>query len=216
MSKNHPGKNARLRAKKRMLRATQALLNGTATTIDDDPLAGLTNTQRTKKRVRQATQQRLKGIEIRTQADAAIMKHTMDQAIEENKDWRLRVETVNAGFQENQRVGLRLGLENMQRVAAGHDALQDHVKREGVKMEIVGAKMEMVNEDVGDLRQEDKALREKIVELEAQLQEVRDAGSALRAEFQQLRDSIGREGGSRQEGANEEGWKGRLRSRKKA
>lgn len=144
------------------------------------------------------------------------MKHTMDQAIEENKDWRLRVETVNAGFQENQRVGLRLGLENMQRVAAGHNALQDLVKREAVKMEIVGAKMEMVNEDVGDLRQEDKALREKIVELEAQLQEVRDAGSALRAEFQQLRDSVGCKGGSRQEGANEEGWKGRLRSRKKA
>ncbi|KAF4824987.1 hypothetical protein CGCSCA5_v000663 [Colletotrichum siamense] len=209
MGKNHPGKNARLRAKKRMLRATQALLNGTTTTTDDDPLAGLTNTQRTKKRVRQATQQRLNGIEIRTQADAAVMKHTMDQAIEENKDWRLRVETVNAGFQENQRVGLRLGLENMQRVAAGHNALQDHVKREGVKMEIVGAKMEMVNEDVGDLR-------EKIIELETQLQQVRDDGAALRAEFQQLRDSVGREGGSQQEGANEEGWKGRLRSRKKA
>ncbi|KAJ0364638.1 hypothetical protein COL26b_012468 [Colletotrichum chrysophilum] len=188
MGKNHLGKNARLRAKKRMLRATQALLNGTATTTDDDPLAGLTNTQRTKKRVRQATQQRLNGIKIRTQADAAVMKHTMDQAIEENKDWRLRVET---------------------RVAAGHNALQDHVKREGVKMEIVGAKMEMVNQDMGDLRQ-------KIVELETQLQQVRDDGAALRAEFQQLRDSVGREGGSQQEGANEEGWKGRLRSRKKA
>lgn len=48
MSKNHPGKNARLRAKKRMLRATQALLNGTAANTDDDPLAGLTNTQRVK------------------------------------------------------------------------------------------------------------------------------------------------------------------------
>lgn len=166
--------------------------------------------------MRQATQQRLNGIEIRTQADAAVMKHTMDQAIEENKDWRLRVETVNAGFQENQRVGLRLGLENMQRVAAGHNALQDHVRREGTKVEIVDAKMEMVNEDVGDLRQEGKALREKIVELEAQLQEVRDAGSVLRAEFQQLRDSVGCKGGSRQGGANEEGWKGRLRSRKKA
>ncbi|KAH0435130.1 hypothetical protein CcaCcLH18_05028 [Colletotrichum camelliae] len=214
MGKKHPGKNARLRAKNRMLRATQAHLDGT-TTADADPLAGLTNTQRTKKRVRKATQQRLNGIEIRTQADTAIMKHAIDRAVEESKDWRLRVETVNAGFQENQRTGLKLGLENMQRVAMDHDFLQghvgallDHTRREEMKMEFV-------NKDVRDLRRENKALRERVVELETNLQEVRDAGSALRAEVQQLLESVGRKSDSQQGGSKQEGWKGRLRSRTK-
>ncbi|KAJ5007958.1 hypothetical protein K4K48_009721 [Colletotrichum sp. SAR 10_66] len=233
MPKKHkPGKNQRLREKKRKTRATRALLSGVPAATEPgsvypadpaEPLAGLTkaNRVRVKRNVRKFTRRQLNELDIRTQVQTVVMKNEMDKAIDENKDWRLRVETVNAGFRENQSVGLRLGLENMERVARGHNALREHVRWDAqqttAKMEIVDAKLELFGEDVGELREQNKALREKNAKLEADLEAMLGSLSALQSEVQQLRGR-GFEGksGKQQGGGNQEAWKGRLRSRKKA
>ncbi|KAF4827857.1 hypothetical protein CGCTS75_v007775 [Colletotrichum tropicale] len=240
MPKKHkPGKNQRLREKKRKARATQALLSGVPAATEPgsvypadpaEPLAGLTkaNRVRVKRNVRKFTRRQLNELDIRTQVQTVVMKNEMDKAIDENKDWRLRVETVNAGFRENQSVGLRLGLENMERVARGHNALQEHVRWDAqqttAKMGIVEAKLELFDENVTELREhaeavrrENEALREKNAKLETDLEEVLGAISALQSEVQQLRDRGSDGKGDKQKGrGNQEGWKGRLRSRKKA
>ncbi|KAF5516011.1 hypothetical protein CGCS363_v001708 [Colletotrichum siamense] len=233
MPKKHkPGKNQRLREKKRKARATQALLSGVPAATEPgsvypadpaEPLAGLTkaNRFRVKRNVRKFTRRQLNELDIRTQVQTVVMKNEMDKAIDENKDWRLRVETVNAGFRENQSVGLRLGLENMERVARGHNALEEHVRWDAqqttAKMEIVDAKLELVGEDVGELREQNKALREKNAKLETDLESMLGSLSALQSEVQQLRNcGFDGKSGKQQCGGNQEGWKGRLRSRKKA
>ncbi|KAF9877539.1 hypothetical protein CkaCkLH20_05239 [Colletotrichum karsti] len=184
-----PGKESRLREKKRKTRAAQAIKNGDSPPPPPLPpsssvAAGvspdLTRSERitATNHVRRITRKQLNDLETKTNAETTAMNHHIEKATRENRDWRHRVEMANASFRQTQQESMRCTERNVQNIARGHNQLREHVLREGrqasTRAEIIETKMELAAEDVDELREENQALRAKNDELEVRLSYLED------------------------------------------
>lgn len=136
-------------------------------------LADVLCTHQASNHIRKITRKQLNDLEIKTLAETAAMNHRIKQVTRENRDWRFRVETVNASFRHTQEERLRSCLQNVQNLADGHNRLREHVLRERREVDsgiqIIETRVELANEEIDEMREENEALGAKSREMEARV-----------------------------------------------